>query len=81
MNDYNPGNVLVNRIHGSWQVSGLFDLMEYYFGDGEADLMRLIAWEYGTRPGNNWFRQGQSFRDYGEPFTVSWRLVVPDAVS
>src|SRR5215211_5892242 len=43
MNDYNPGNVLVDRLHGTWQVTGLFDLMEYYFGDGEADLMRLIA--------------------------------------
>jgi hygromycin-B 7''-O-kinase len=120
MNDYNPGNVLVSHVHG-WRVSGLFDLMEYYFGDGEADLMRLIAiyleqgqqngvrlayafastylsqkparsgfaeryalymlrdrliiWEYGTRPGNNWFVQGQSFRDYAEPFTVSWRLL------
>jgi hypothetical protein len=117
MNDYNPGNVLVDRLHGRWQVTGLFDLMEYYFGDGDADLMRLIAiyleqnqqhgvdlarafasayltqkparqgfaeryalymlrdrliaWEYGTRPGNNWFRQGQSFRDYAEPFTLS----------
>lgn len=124
MNDYNPGNVLVTRIHGAWQVSGLFDLMEYYFGDGEADLMRLIsvyleqrqphgmqlahrftstylrkrpardgfaqrytlymlrdrliAWEYGTRPGNNWFAKGQSFRTYAEPFTQSWRFVVPD---
>jgi hygromycin-B 7''-O-kinase len=121
MNDYNPGNVLVNHVHGSWQVSGLFDFMEYYFGDGEADLMRLIAiyleqgqqqgvqlaqafassylsqkpvragfaeryalymlrdrliiWEYGTRPGNNWFAQGQSFRSYAEPFTRSWRLL------
>lgn len=43
MNDYNPGNVVVDRVHGTWQVTGLFDLMEYYFGDGEADLMRLIA--------------------------------------
>ncbi len=127
MNDYNLGNVLVHRIHGTWQVSGLFDLMEYYFGDGEADLMRLIAvyleqghqrgvplarafvttyltqkpagtgfaeryalymlrdrlivWEYGTRPGNNWFAQGQSFRDYAEPFTQSWHLVVPAGVT
>jgi hygromycin-B 7''-O-kinase len=127
MNDYNPGNVLVNRIHSSWQVSGLFDLMEYYFGDGEADLTRLIAvyleqgqqhgvrlahafastylrqkparegfaeryalfmlrdrliaWEYGTRPGNNWFAQGLSFRDYAEPFALSWRLVVPESVT
>ena len=124
MNDYNPGNVLVDCRHGSWRISGLFDLMEYYFGDGEADLVRLIAiylaqgqqhairlarafasayltrkpardgfaeryvlfmlrdrliaWEYGTRPGNNWFAQGQSFRDYAEPFIRSWRLVVPE---
>ncbi len=123
MNDYNPGNLLVERINGSWQVSGLFDLMEFYFGDGEADVMRLIAvyleqgpqgaqlaqafasayleqkpasegfaeryalymlrdrliaWEYGTRPGNNWFAPGQSFRDYAEPFTASWRLFVAD---
>jgi hypothetical protein len=105
------------------KASGLIS-KEYYFGDGEADLMRLIAvyleqgqqrgvplarafatmylgehtarqgfaewyalfmlrdrliaWEYGTRPGNNWFAQGRSFRDYAEPFAVSWRLVVPD---
>lgn len=126
MNDYNPGNVLVDRIQGRWQVTGLFDLMEYYVGDGEADLVRLIAiylqqgqprglprarafastylaqkparegfaeryalfmlrdrlitWEYGTRPGNNWFAPGQFFRDYAEPFTESWRLVLPDLV-
>ncbi|CAN5709837.1 hypothetical protein BH10CHL1_BH10CHL1_28040 [soil metagenome] len=123
MNDYNPGNVLVDRVHGAWQVTGLFDLMEYYFGNGEADLMRLIAiyldegqhhdtrlaqafgmayldnrlvrpgfaeryklfmvrdrlivWEYGTRPGNDWFPEGQSFRDYAERYTVSCRLFAP----
>ena len=27
----------------TWQVTGLFDLMEYYFGDGEADLMRMVS--------------------------------------
>ena len=42
---------------------------------------RLIVWEYGTRPGSSWFRQGQSFRDYAEPFTLSWRLVLPGATS
>jgi hygromycin-B 7''-O-kinase len=127
MNDYNPGNLLVNWSDGAWQVSGLFDLMEYYFGDREADLMRLVAvylaqgqplgvrlahafastylaqkparpgfaeryalymlrdrlivWEYGTRPGNTWFAQGQSFRDYAEPFTLSWRVVVPASIT
>jgi aminoglycoside phosphotransferase (APT) family kinase protein len=125
MNDYNPGNVLVERVHGTWQVTGLFDFMEYYFGDGEADLMRLIAiyldgdqqhgerlaqafgtayldrrparagfaeryplymvrdraiaWEYGTRPGHNWFPEGQSFRDYAERYTASCRLFAPAA--
>ena len=45
MNDYNPGNLLVAPAPGAitWQVTALFDLMEYYFGDGEADLVRMIA--------------------------------------
>ena len=43
MNDYNPGNVVVKKVNGEWIISGLFDLMEYYFGDGDADLVRLIA--------------------------------------
>ena len=43
MNDYNPNNVVVGRVRGEWHVMGLFDLMEYYFGDGEADLVRLTA--------------------------------------
>ena len=41
---------------------------------------RLSIWEYGTRPGKNWFAHGQSFRDYAEPFITSWRLIVPDVV-
>jgi hygromycin-B 7''-O-kinase len=121
MNDYNPGNLLVDRVRDEWRVTGLFDLMEYYFGDGEADLMRmiacyldqgqphdaqlahafgaaylerrparagfaeryalfmlrdrLIAWEYGTRPGQNWFPAGWSFRDYAERYMLSYRLL------
>lgn len=117
MNDYNPGNVLVDRVEGAWRVTGLFDLMEYYFGDGEADLMRMIAsyldsgdlhgaqlarafgaaylerrpsrqgfarryalymlrdrlivWEYGTRPGHQWFPPGWSLRDYAERYMAS----------
>jgi len=124
MNDYNPGNILVNNVQGVWRVTGLFDLMEYYFGDGEADLMRLIAiylgehqhhsiqlaqsfmraylaqqparpgfaeryalymlrdrlivWEYGTRPGKNWFSGYSSFRAYAEAYTQSWRLLLPN---
>jgi len=43
MNDTNPGNFLVRRSSDRWNMSGLFDLMEYSFGDGEVDLMRLTA--------------------------------------
>jgi len=121
MNDYNPGNVAVERARDEWRVTGLFDLMEYYFGDGEADLMRLtaiyldrgdalatelarafgtaylearpprpgfaeryalymlrdraIVWEYGTRPGIDWFPGVRSFREYAERYTVEHRLL------
>jgi hypothetical protein len=43
MEDYKHGNMLVARKSGIWSVSGLFDLMEGHFGDGEADLSRLAA--------------------------------------
>jgi hypothetical protein len=38
---------------------------------------RLIAWEYGTRPGHDWFPEGWSFRDYAERYIVSYRLFEP----
>ena len=40
MEDYKEGNTVVDKINGRWQVSGVFDLMQGYFGDGEADLSR-----------------------------------------
>lgn len=43
MQDYQEGNVVVERTGGEWQVSGVFDLGGAYFGDGEADLCRPIA--------------------------------------
>lgn len=43
MEDYKEGNLVVTQQDERWQVSGLFDLMEAYFGDGEADLSRPIA--------------------------------------
>jgi aminoglycoside phosphotransferase (APT) family kinase protein len=43
MNDYRLGNMVVDRVSGGqWRVSGLFDLMECRFGDGENDLVRLV---------------------------------------
>ena len=42
LEDYQPGNVTVLRDgDGRWRVGGVFDLMTFSFGDGEADLARL----------------------------------------
>lgn len=43
MEDYREGNLVVTQHDDRWQVSGVFDLMEAHFGDGEADLSRVIA--------------------------------------
>ncbi len=43
MHDYREGNLVVTQHGKRWQVSGVFDLMEAHFGDGEADLSRQIA--------------------------------------
>ncbi len=41
--DYKTGNLVVSHRNGSWWVSGVFDLMEAHFSDGEADLSRMAA--------------------------------------
>jgi aminoglycoside phosphotransferase (APT) family kinase protein len=41
--DYKPANVVVECIDGVWRVSGVFDYMNAHFGDGELDLVRLVA--------------------------------------
>ncbi|GHO43035.1 phosphotransferase family protein [Ktedonospora formicarum] len=43
MEDYKEGNLVVTQHSNSWQVSGLFDLMQAHFGDGESDLSRPIG--------------------------------------
>ena len=50
MEDYKEGNLVVTQENGRWQFSGLFDLMEAYFGDGEADLSRPIAEYFNESP-------------------------------
>lgn len=40
MRDYTEGNVVMSRTANGWRVSGVFDLMEASFGDGEMDLSR-----------------------------------------
>lgn len=34
---------LQRNSRGGWSVSGVFDLMQAYLGDGEADLSRTVA--------------------------------------
>lgn len=41
--DYQEGNLAVKRGSNGWEVSGVFDLMTAYVGDGEVDLSRSIA--------------------------------------
>jgi len=43
MQDYKEGNAVAERRDGIWHISGVFDYMEPYFGDGEADLSRSVA--------------------------------------
>ncbi len=43
MEDYKEGNLVVTQHGGRWRVSGVFDLMQCHFGDGEADLSRPIG--------------------------------------
>jgi hygromycin-B 7''-O-kinase len=50
--DYREANTVITRENNGWVVSGIFDLMEGYFGDGDADLVRQIEnWlEHGENP-------------------------------
>jgi hygromycin-B 7''-O-kinase len=43
MQDYHEDNVVVEHVYDEWRVSGVFDLGGAYFGDGEADICRLLA--------------------------------------
>ncbi len=50
MEDYKEGNVVLSRTQDGWQVSGAFDFMGCYFGDGEADLSRITAEYFDQEP-------------------------------
>jgi hygromycin-B 7''-O-kinase len=43
MHDYGEHNVTFEKTDGLWGVSGVFDLMESFFGDREMDLSRQTA--------------------------------------
>jgi hygromycin-B 7''-O-kinase len=43
LHDYKEANLTAEKRHRSWRVSGVFDLMEALFGDGELDLARQLS--------------------------------------
>jgi hypothetical protein len=43
MVDYKEQNTTAERRGAAWRISGVFDLMEGHFGDGEGDLCRQIG--------------------------------------
>ena len=50
MEDYKEGNVVLSRTSEGWRVSGAFDFMGCYFGDGETDLSRVTAEYFDQDP-------------------------------
>jgi len=42
MDDFKEGNTVVTKMEGAWKVTGVFDFGTAYFGDGEADLSRIL---------------------------------------
>jgi hygromycin-B 7''-O-kinase len=51
MEDYKEGNAVLRRDADDWEVSGLFDFMGCYIGDGETDLSRVTAEYFDEDPG------------------------------
>lgn len=43
MGDFKAENLLVLNDNGGWRLSGLFDFTSGYFGDGVADLPKVVA--------------------------------------
>jgi hygromycin-B 7''-O-kinase len=50
MEDYKEGNAVLRRAGDAWEVSGVFDFMGCYFGDGEADLSRTLCEYFDEAP-------------------------------
>jgi fructosamine-3-kinase len=50
MNDFKEGNANHDQVGGRWRVTGLFDLMEFYSGDGEMDLSRQACEYFSVSP-------------------------------
>lgn len=50
LRDFKEANMVAQHQQGQWQISGVFDLMEAHFGDGEADLVRQVGHYLRTAP-------------------------------
>lgn len=58
--DFKEGNMVAQQQQGEWQISGVFDLMESHFGDGECDLARQVGHYLRTAP----MYAGEFVREY-----------------
>lgn len=43
MGDFKADNILIRKTSKGWKLSGIFDFTTGYFGDGVADLPRIVA--------------------------------------
>jgi aminoglycoside phosphotransferase (APT) family kinase protein len=43
LRDFKEANIVAQQQQGEWHISGVFDLMEAHFGDGESDLVRQVG--------------------------------------
>ncbi len=50
LRDFKEANMVAQQQQGKWQISGVFDLMEAHFGDGESDLVRQVGHYLRTAP-------------------------------
>jgi aminoglycoside phosphotransferase (APT) family kinase protein len=66
--DFKEANMVAQQREGGWQISGLFDLMEAHFGDGECDLVRQVGHDLRTTP----TFAGEFVREY-----LRYRVVTP----
>jgi aminoglycoside phosphotransferase (APT) family kinase protein len=51
--DFKEANTVALHESGAWRISGVFDLMEWYAGDPEEDLVRSIV-DYAGRRGSRY---------------------------
>lgn len=57
--DFKPANMNIDRENGKLFISGIFDLMESYSGNGESDLSRM----YAVYTENDRLDLAQAFKD------------------